>query len=124
MSELMARLILSSCLIIPGSALKGSMEYLIPACFSVLTGDLQTENHQLKVELSNASERHKQDMVNAAQIQELAAMLQESHRSLVATNDHLLQELEEAKLRHSQELMQMNLNYEHLKKTFSLMHHS
>lgn len=78
----------------------------------------------LNAELSRASERHKQDVVNASQIQELAAMLQESHQSLVATNDHLLQELEESKRRHSQEIMQMNMNYEHLKKTFNLMQHA
>ena len=75
----------------------------------------------LKMELSNVSNSHKQDMVNAGQIQELAAMLQESHHSLIATNDHLLQELEEAKRKHSQELMQMNLNYERLKKTVTIM---
>lgn len=37
--------------------------------------------------------------------------------SLVATNDHLLRELEETKLRHEQEVMQMSLNYEHLRRT-------
>ena len=87
-------------------------------------GDLQGENELLKVELNSASERNKQNMVNAGQIQELAGMLQESHQSLVATNDHLLQELEESKRRHSQEIMQMNLNYKHLKETFSLVEHA
>lgn len=89
-----------------------------------LVGDLQAENELFKVELNSASERHKQSMVNAGQIQELAAMLQESHQSLVATNDHLLQELEESKRRHSQEIMQMNLNYEHLKKVLNLVEHA
>ena len=42
-------------------------------------------------------------------------------RSLVATNDHLLQELEETKERHMQEIMQMNANYEHLRKTIQFM---
>lgn len=41
-------------------------------------------------------------------------------RSLVATNSHLLQELEESKLRHSQELSQMNMNYNTLRKTIDL----
>lgn len=89
-----------------------------------LVGDLNAENEMLKVELNSASERHKQNMVNASQIQELSAMLQESHQSLVATNDHLLQELEESKRRHSREIMQMNLNYEHLKKTLNLVEHA
>lgn len=63
-------------------------------------------------------------MINAAQIQELASMLQESHQSLVATNSHLLQELEESKQRYSQEVLQMKMNYEHLKKTVTLMQHA
>ena len=41
-------------------------------------------------------------------------------RSLVVTNDHLLQELEVGKQRHSQEVMQMNLNFEQLRKTMQL----
>ena len=90
----------------------------------LLAGDLEREKHHLEAELTTALERHKQDVVNAAQIQELASMLQESHRSLVATNDHLLQELEETKQRHYQEVMQMNSNYEQLKKTVHLMQHA
>ena len=38
-------------------------------------------------------------------------------RSLVATNSHLLQELEESKQRHFEEITQMNLNYENLRNT-------
>ena len=91
--------------------------------FCKIIGDLQLENHTLKVECTNAAERHRQDMTNAAQIQELATMLQETHQSLVATNNHLLQELEETKHRHSQDLLQMNLNYEHLKKTVYHLQH-
>ena len=41
-------------------------------------------------------------------------------RSLVATNDHLLQELEETRIRHAQEMTQMNINYDHLRKTVQL----
>ena len=43
-------------------------------------------------------------------------------RSLVATNDHLLQELEEAKQRHLLEISQMNTNYQQLRKTVQLCH--
>ena len=46
-----------------------------------------------------------------------------SCRSLVATNDHLLQELEDTKEKHAQEMLQMNINYEHLRKTIDLMQH-
>lgn len=94
-----------------------------PTC-ALLPGDLENEKDHLNMELTSALERHKQDVINAAQIQELASMLQESHRSLVATNDHLLQELEETKQRHYQEVMQMNSNYEQLKKTVHLMQHA
>lgn len=76
------------------------------------------------MELSTASERHKQEIVNASQIQELASMLQESHRSLVTSNDHLLQELKESKRRHSEEIIQMNISYENLKKSFCLVQHT
>ena len=63
-------------------------------------------------------------MINGSQIQELAAMLQESHQSLVATNEHLLQELAQSRQRHSQEVTQMKLNYDHLKKTVNLLQHA
>ena len=85
---------------------------------------MENEKDHLNMELTAALERHKQDVINASQIQELASMLQESHRSLVATNDHLLQELEETRQRHYQEIMQMNSNYEQLKKTVHLMQHT
>ncbi|KAK3757610.1 hypothetical protein RRG08_000126 [Elysia crispata] len=51
------------------------------------------------------------------QVQELALMLQESHRSLVETNDHLLRELVETRQRHKHEIAQMNWNYQQLKAT-------
>ena len=41
----------------------------------------------------------------------------------MATNDHLLQELEDTKEKHAQETLQMNMNYEHLRKTIDLMWH-
>ena len=42
-------------------------------------------------------------------------------RSLVATNDHLLRELEEAKRRHKLELQQSHSNYEQLRQTVELI---
>ena len=41
-------------------------------------------------------------------------------RSLVATNDHLLQELEESKQRHGLEIAQLNSNYQQLRKTIQI----
>ncbi|XP_061197164.1 centrosomal protein of 72 kDa-like [Saccostrea echinata] len=54
------------------------------------------------------------------QVQELASMLQESHKSLVNTNDHLLKEMEDTKRRHHNETQQMNWSYEQLKKSINL----
>ena len=39
----------------------------------------------------------------------------------MATNDHLLRELEEAKRRHKLELQQSHSNYEQLRQTVELM---
>lgn len=41
--------------------------------------------------------------------------------SLVTTNDHLLKKLEEEKKRHKQEIAQMCINYEQLRKTIDFM---
>ena len=41
----------------------------------------------------------------------------------MATNDHLLLELEDTKEKHAQEMLQMNINHEHLRKTIDLMQH-
>ena len=58
---------------------------------------------------------------NVNMIMYIHALLVHTHpRSLVATNSHLLQDLEESKLRHSQELSQMNMNYSTLRKTVDL----
>ena len=90
--------------------------YLV--CFA---GRLQQLNESLASEQKLAEERHRAEMSSAWQLQELAAMLHESHRALVSTNDHLLQELEETRERHVQEVMQMSANYEHIRKSVDLM---
>jgi len=42
-------------------------------------------------------------------------------RSLVATNDHLLRELDETKRRHKLEIQQAHSNYEQLRQTVDLI---
>lgn len=74
------------------------------------TERLQQENEKLKVQLKHVS-----------QLQELATMLQESHKSLVTTNDHLLKELEETKQRHMEEVKQLHWSYNQLKQTMDVL---
>ena len=40
-----------------------------------------------------------------------------THRSLVATNDHLLKELDETRQRHQHEVHQLHWSYDQLKRT-------
>eukprot|EP00057_Strongylocentrotus_purpuratus_P011389 XP_011665863.1 PREDICTED: centrosomal protein of 72 kDa [Strongylocentrotus purpuratus] len=70
---------------------------------------LQQENEKLKLQLKHVT-----------QLQELATMLQESHKSLVTTNDHLLKELDETKQRHMEEVKQLHWSYNQLKQTMDI----
>ncbi|XP_073188687.1 centrosomal protein of 72 kDa isoform X5 [Lepidochelys kempii] len=82
--------------------------------------DLQKENQQLRSENINLKQR----LQHYDQIQELTEMLQESHRTLVSTNEHLLQELAETRTRHRTEVEQLHWNYNQLKKTMDKHPHS
>ncbi|XP_046572402.1 centrosomal protein of 72 kDa-like [Haliotis rubra] len=77
--------------------------------------DLQRQNDALQREIEGLRGRLKQ----FAQMQELANMLQDSHKSLVQTNDHLLKELSDTRHRHSEEVNQLHWSYDQLKKTMS-----
>ncbi|XP_061421596.1 centrosomal protein of 72 kDa-like [Lethenteron reissneri] len=59
-------------------------------------GELQQENQKLVTEMKNM--RHQ--LQQLSQVHELVTMLQESHKSLVMTNEHLLRELGNARERH------------------------
>ncbi|KAH3774706.1 hypothetical protein DPMN_176094 [Dreissena polymorpha] len=74
---------------------------------------IQAQNEQLKRDI----ERQQIQLKNMKQLQELSNMLQESHKSLVQTNDHLLKELDETRERHQHEVNQLNWSYQQLKKT-------
>ena len=62
---------------------------------TVASDEVTRENENLRRELQTAETRLRQ----FEQMQELAHMLQESHRALVQTNDHILSELKELKRR-------------------------
>ncbi|XP_069112692.1 centrosomal protein of 72 kDa-like isoform X2 [Argopecten irradians] len=74
--------------------------------------EIKRQNDILRNEVEMLQIRLKQ----YSQMQELAAMLQESHKSLVQTNDHLLKDLNETKRRHQGEVEQLNWSYNQLKK--------
>ncbi|GAB5567411.1 centrosomal protein of 72 kDa isoform X2 [Prionailurus iriomotensis] len=59
----------------------------------------------------------KQHLEHYDKVWELTQMLQESHSSLVGTNEHLLQELSQARARHKAEVEQLHWSYKELKKT-------
>ncbi|XP_043457851.1 centrosomal protein of 72 kDa isoform X2 [Prionailurus bengalensis] len=58
----------------------------------------------------------KQHLEHYDKVWELTQMLQESHSSLVSTNEHLLQELSQARARHKAEVEQLHWSYKELKK--------
>ncbi|XP_038065251.1 centrosomal protein of 72 kDa-like isoform X2 [Patiria miniata] len=83
---------------------------------SVRSGVLEREIEKLRME----NESLRLHVKHFNQLQELATMLQESHKSLVTTNDHLLQELDETKQRHLEEVKQLHWSYSELKRTVEL----
>ncbi|XP_078206181.1 centrosomal protein of 72 kDa-like [Callithrix jacchus] len=65
----------------------------------------------------------KQHLEHYDKIPELTQMLQESHSSLISTNEHLLQELSQVRAQHRAEVEQMHWSYKELKKTMALFPH-
>ncbi|XP_019364687.1 PREDICTED: centrosomal protein of 72 kDa isoform X2 [Gavialis gangeticus] len=82
--------------------------------------ELQSHNKQLTNENVILKERLQQH----DKIQQLIEMLQESHRTLVSTNEHLLQELAEIRIQHKSEVEQLHWSYNQLKKTMDKFPHS
>ncbi|KAK1173347.1 centrosomal protein of 72 kDa-like isoform X2 [Acipenser oxyrinchus oxyrinchus] len=79
--------------------------------------EMQSHNQQLKMEIESL----KQQIQHFGRIQELTQMLQESHRTLVSTNEHLLAELEEMRSRHRTEVQQLHWSYNELKKNMDII---
>ena len=50
------------------------------ACLSLLTGEVEIERNTLRLKLEHAMQRQKQEAETSVQLNELAVMLQESHR--------------------------------------------
>jgi len=75
--------------------------------------DLHRQNTALNQEIDLMRSKVKQ----YHQVQELASMLQESHKSLVETNDHLLRELQDTRHKHQKEIEQMHWSYNQMKST-------
>eukprot|EP00731_Ephydatia_muelleri_P026167 Em0018g267a len=112
------------------TALKATVDQTTPTDASEMASlheqlfQTKEENRSLKAELQSVMTLHDQEVQHYIQVQELAAMLQESHRALVATNDRLLQDLEEARERHKMEKEQMGRNYEHLRNNVEMLRSS
>ncbi|XP_034272254.1 centrosomal protein of 72 kDa isoform X4 [Pantherophis guttatus] len=77
------------------------------------------ENHQQLLIDENAS--MKKHLQNFNKMREMTVMLQESHRTLISTNEHLLKQLNEMHLKHKAEVEQLHCNYNQLKKTMDTL---
>ncbi|XP_013361367.1 PREDICTED: centrosomal protein of 72 kDa isoform X5 [Chinchilla lanigera] len=86
------------------------------AALNVQISGLQASVKQLSGEVVEL----KQHLEHYDKIQELTQMLQESHSSLVSTNEHLLQELSRERAQHRAEVEQMRWSFQELKKTAAL----
>ncbi|VCX40045.1 unnamed protein product [Gulo gulo] len=89
------------------------------ATLNVQITGLQTSVKRLSGEIVEL----KQHLEHYDKIQELTQMLQESHSSLVSTNEHLLQELSQVRAQHEVEVEQLHWSYQELKKTLALFPH-
>ncbi|XP_066484803.1 centrosomal protein of 72 kDa isoform X4 [Tiliqua scincoides] len=77
--------------------------------------ELQNLNKLLTTENASLQQR----LQHFDKMQDLTVMLQESHRTLVSTNQRLLQELDETRARQKAEVEQLHWNYDQLKKSMS-----
>ncbi|XP_029796981.1 centrosomal protein of 72 kDa [Suricata suricatta] len=102
-------------------ALLCSMKKEVKNADTAATLNLQIAGLQTSVKrLSDEIVELKQHLEHYDRIQELTQMLQESHSSLVGTNEHLLQELSQVRAQHKAEVEQLHWSYQELKKTLGL----
>ncbi|ELR57146.1 Centrosomal protein of 72 kDa, partial [Bos mutus] len=87
-----------------------------PSALNLQISGLQASMKRLSGELVEL----KQHLEHYDKIQELTQMLQESHSSLVSTNERLLQELDQVRAQHQAEVEQLHWSYKELKKTLAL----
>ncbi|XP_070586172.1 centrosomal protein of 72 kDa isoform X2 [Erythrolamprus reginae] len=76
------------------------------------------DHHQLLIDENASMKKHLQ---NFNKMREMTEMLQESHRTLISTNEHLLKQLNEMHLKHKAEVEQLHCNYNQLKKTMDTL---
>ncbi|XP_013908291.1 PREDICTED: centrosomal protein of 72 kDa-like [Thamnophis sirtalis] len=74
------------------------------------------DHHQLLIDENASMKKHLQ---NFNKMREMTEMLQENHRILISTNEHLLKQLNEMHLKHKAEVEQLHCNYDQLKKTMN-----
>nr|XP_011708591.1 centrosomal protein of 72 kDa isoform X2 [Macaca nemestrina] len=102
-----------------------SMKKEVKSADTAATLNLQIAGLQTSVKrLCGEIVELKQHLEHYDKIQELTQMLQESHSSLVSTNEHLLQELSQVRAQHRAEVEQLHWSYQELKKTMALFPHS
>ncbi|XP_072870976.1 centrosomal protein of 72 kDa isoform X2 [Chlorocebus sabaeus] len=102
-----------------------SMKKEVKSADTAATLNLQIAGLQTSVKrLCGEIVELKQHLEHYDKIQELTQMLQESHSSLVSTNERLLQELSQVRAQHRAEVEQMHWSYQELKKTMALFPHS
>ncbi|XP_078283457.1 centrosomal protein of 72 kDa [Rhinoraja longicauda] len=82
-------------------------------CTNQQVEELHNHNQQLCHEIDSL--KHQTQCY--LKIQELTDKLQESHRALVCTNEHLLRELNEMRIRHKADIDQLHWSYIQLKKS-------
>ncbi|XP_026534146.1 centrosomal protein of 72 kDa [Notechis scutatus] len=99
---------------------KFKMEESIHISDTADTASLQITDFEDQLLLDeNAS--MKKHLQNFNKMRELTEMLQESHRTLISTNEHLLKQLNELNLKHKAEIEQLHCNYNQLKKTMDTL---
>nr|XP_027799698.1 centrosomal protein of 72 kDa isoform X1 [Marmota flaviventris] len=102
-------------------SLLSSMKKEVKSADASAALNLQISGLQASVKrLSGEVLELKQHLEHYDKTQELTQMLQESHSSLVSTNEHLLQELGRVRAQHRAEVEQMHWSFQELKKTTAL----
>nr|XP_039256428.1 centrosomal protein of 72 kDa-like isoform X2 [Styela clava] len=79
--------------------------------------ELERQKRSLVQQVANL----KFQLKNYESLDDLTKMLQESHKSLISTNDRLLGELDETRSRHQSEVEQLKWSYDQLRKTSMLL---
>ena len=81
----------------------------------------EAENRKLKTEIASL-QGHIEDMEKKNQSgQQLTKLLQEAHKTIVESNQHLLREIDELRAKHELEAQQWQRNFTEIKKIASFV---